>query len=147
MTNTKTFTKLKDFNPEQLEKEIGALGLPEGYTIWFNGFDEDGDKVVPADLLRPRIIVKTPTIQPIAICSSAVKGEINILTKVKLTAKQMADIEEKLDAHSAATKSLRQLALAQKDADLASLTAKVNGPGVKAEDLTLLARLLLRALD
>lgn len=145
MTYTEKFTKLKDFNPEQLEKEVATLGLPEGYTIWFNGFDEDGDKVVPADLLQPRIVVKTPTIQPIAICSKATKGEVHVLTKVKLTAQQATDLEAKLDAHNSATKSIRQIALAQKKTDLATLTAKMGGGGVTTADLNLLARLLLEA--
>lgn len=146
MTYTAKFTKLKDFNPELLEKELGTLGLPEGYTIWFNGFAEDDDKVVPADLLGPRIVVKTPSIQPIAICSKATKGEVSVLSKAKLTAKQVADVEAKLDAHNAATKSLRQIAMAQKRTDLAALKVKLAGPGVATGDLQLMARLLLEAL-
>lgn len=144
MTYTEKFTKLKDFNPALLEQEIDSLNLPEGYTIWFHGFDEkDEDTVMPADLTRPRIIVKTPSIQPIAICSRATKGEVSVLTKAKLTAKQVVDIEEKFNAHNAVTKSVRQLARTQAGTDLAALKAKIAGAGVTTADLNLIARLLL----
>ena len=38
MAKTKTFTKLKDFNPTQLMLEVATLGLPE-HTTWFIGFE------------------------------------------------------------------------------------------------------------
>jgi hypothetical protein len=147
MAFTEKFTKLKDFNPGLLEKEIEALNLPEGSTIWYMGFDEkDKDTVTPADLTEPRVIPKTPLNSPVAIANKAVKGEIHVLSKIKLTEKQVGDIDAKLDAHDATMKSDRQLALAQKVTDLAALKAKMADAGVTIDDLNLMARLLLEAL-
>ncbi len=147
MTYTEKFTKLKDFNPARLEQEVDALNLPEGTTIWFMGFDEkDEDTVAPADLMNPRVVIKTPQTEPVAVISEATKGDVHFMSYDKLTARQVADIEEKLDAHNATAKSLRQLAVAAKRTDLATLQAKMAGAGVTAGDLQLMARLLLEAL-
>lgn len=147
MAYTEKFTKLKDFNPALLEQEVDGLSLPEGYTIWFMGFDEDGeDKVTPADLTRPRVVVKAPRTRPVAIINKATKGDVHVLSKVKLTAKQVTDVEAKLDAHDATAKSTRQLALAQKETDLSSLRAKIAGANVQVADLPLMARLIVEAL-
>lgn len=147
MTHTEKFNRLKDFNPALLEQEIDSLNLPEGSTIWFMGFDEKNEDIVePADLTRPRVVPKTPARSPIAIISKATKGDVHVLSKAKLTARQIADVEEKLDKHNAATKSLRQLAVAQKRTDLATLKTKMAGTGVTTADLNLLARLLLETL-
>ena len=148
MAYTEKFTKLKDFNPALLEQEVDGLNLPEGYTIWFMGFDEDGeDKVTPADLTRPRVVVKTPHTEPVAIISEATKGDVHFLSKAKLTAKQVTDVEAKLDAHDSAMKSVRQLELVKKGIDIGTLRAKGIFDDVTVSDLPLIARLLLEALD
>lgn len=147
MTFTTKFNKLKDFNPALLEQEIDSLNLPEGSTIWYMGFDEkDEDTVAPADLTRPRVVPKTPALSPIAIISEATKGDVHVMSKVKLTSKQITDIDAKLVAHNATEKSPSQLALVEKKNDLAALQTKMAGPGVTTADLNLLARLLLKVL-
>lgn len=147
MTYTEKFTKLKDFNPALLEQEIESLNLPEGFTVLFPGFDEkDEDAVTPADLTRPRVMPTIPATRPISIISEATKGDVHFLTFDKLTAKQVTDIDAKLAAHDATTKSTRQLAVAQKRTDLSTLQAKMAGAGVTTADLNLLARLLLEML-
>lgn len=147
MTYTAKFTKLKDFNPAQLEKEVDGLDLSGGYTVCFMGFAEkDEDTVEPADLTRSRVVVTIPSTEPISIISEAMKGDVHVLSKVKFTAQQVTDIEEKLDAHNSMTQSPRQLAEAQTQTDLSTLQSKMVGSGITVADLNLIARLLLGTL-
>jgi hypothetical protein len=148
MAYTEKFTKLKDFNPEQLHDELAQLGLPSDFTVWFMGFEEGGDdKVTPTDFTNPRVVVKTPMTEPVAIVNAADKGEVHVLSGTKLTAQQVSDVDGALDVHNATTKTTLQLTTEQKDTDLASLRTKIKNTSVSTADLALLARLLLNALD
>lgn len=134
----RTFNKNKDFNPAQLAEEVDALDLGE-HTVWFPGFEAAAnDRLTPADLVRPRMVVNQDRIK-----EEARKGDVRYFMKVELTERQRADLEGVLDAHDAKTDSPRQVAEKAKDQDITDLQAAI-AAGVDAGDLDLIARLLLK---